>query len=118
MERNPEKLHIFVPWFRKTPRHRGKQLSFEPSENLQNSMYKGEKSEGCSSCSSIYTACSAMESAHIYTCRCELISFLFVQVLQNLLAKDGKKAHTFCAILKPFHKMNLSVIHIANAIRG
>ena len=100
MEWNSEKLRIFVPWFSKKPRHRGERLSFEPSENLQNSMYKGEKSESCSSCSSIYTACSTMESAHIYTCRCELISFLFVQVLQNLLAKDGKKAHTLCAILK------------------
>ena len=97
MERNSEKLHIFVSWLCKMPRHRGELLNFEPPENLQNSMYKGEKSEGCSSCSSIYSACSAMESAHIYTCRCELISFLFVQVLQNLLAKDGKKAHTLCA---------------------
>lgn len=35
-----------------------------------------------------------MEPAHIYTCRCELISFLLIRVLQNLLAKDVKKAHT------------------------
>ena len=104
MEWNSEKLHIFVPWFSKKPRHRGEQLSFELSENLQNSMYKGEKSESCSSCSSIYTACSTMESAYIYTCRCELISFLFVQVLQNLLAKDGKKAHTLCLYRIPVTK--------------
>jgi len=91
-----EKMPIFVPWFRKRPRHRGEQLSFDPPENLQNSKYKGEKSESCFSCSGIYTACSAMETARIYTCRCEPISFLLIRVLQNLLAKDVKKAHTFC----------------------
>ena len=91
-----EKMPIFVPWFRKNPRHRGEQLSFDPPENLQNSKYKGEKPESCFSCSSIYTALSCVESAHIYTCRCEPISFLLIRVLQNLLAKDVKKAHTLC----------------------
>ena len=91
------KMPIFVPWFRKRPRHRGEQLSFDPLENLQNSTCTGEKSESCFSCSSIYTAVPLVESAHIYTCRCELISFLLIRVLQNLLAKDVKKAHTLCA---------------------
>ena len=90
------KMRIFVPLFYKERRHRGELLSFDPPENLQNSKYKGEKSESCFSCSSIYTAHSVMESAHIYICRCELISFLLIQVLQNLLAKDVKKAHTLC----------------------
>ena len=63
MEWNSKKMCTFVPWFRKMPRHRGEQLSFDPSENLENSMYKGEKSESCSFCSNIYTACSAIESA-------------------------------------------------------
>jgi len=81
-----EKMTIFVPWFRKSPRHRGELLSFDPPENLESSKYKGEKSESCSFCSSIYTAFSSVESARIYTCRCELISFLLIQVLQNLLA--------------------------------
>ena len=98
MERNSEKMCTFVPWFRKESRHRGEQLSFDPSENLENSMYAGEKSESCSSCSSIYTACSAMESAHIYTCRCELISFLLIQVFQNLQTENVEKAHTLCHI--------------------
>ena len=87
---------IFVPSFGKRRRHRGERLSFDPPENLQNSKYKGEKSESCFSCSSIYTARSVKEPAHIYTCRCELISFLRTQVLQNLLAKECKKAHTLC----------------------
>ena len=95
------KMRIFVPLFYKERRHRGELLSFDPPENLQNSMYKGEKSESCFSCSSIYTAHSVMESAHIYTCRCELISFLLIQVLQNLLAKDVEKAHTLCVYAEP-----------------
>ena len=71
-----KKLLIFAPSVETDWRHRGELLSFDPSENLQNSKYAGEKSESCSSCSSIYTAHSAMESAHIYTCRCELIFIL------------------------------------------
>ena len=53
-----------------------------------------------------------MELAHIYTCRCELISFLYSRVFQrsatketlskrnrrkNLLSKGCKKAHTLYA---------------------
>ena len=67
---------IFVPSFGKRRRHRGERLSFDPSENLENSKYKGEKSESCFSCSSIYTALSCVESVRIYTCRCELIFIL------------------------------------------
>ena len=67
---------IFASSFSIGRRHRGELFSFDPSENLQNSMYAGEKSESCSSCSSIYTAFPIMGSAHIYTCRCELIFIL------------------------------------------
>lgn len=74
--------------------HRGELLSFDPSENLENSEYKGEKSESCFSCSSIYAALSAMESARIYTCRYELISFLLIRVFQDLQTKDVEKART------------------------
>jgi hypothetical protein len=91
-----EKMLIFDPSFVNNIRlHRGELLSFDPPENLQNSKYKGEKSESCFSCSSIYTACSIAESARIYTCRCELISFLLIRVLQNLLAKDARRLTLF-----------------------
>ena len=77
MLRLSEKMLIFAPSsVNSRRRHQGELLSFDPPENLQNSMYKGEKSESCFSCSSIYTALSAMELAHIYTCRCELIFIL------------------------------------------
>ena len=97
MMRLSRKMTIFVPWFHERPQHREELLSFDPSENLENSKYKGEKSESCFSCSSIYTALSAMESVHIYTCRCELISFLLIRVFQDLQTKDVEKAHTLCA---------------------
>ena len=95
MLQHSEKMPIFAASVEKDWRHRGEQLSFDPPENLQNSKYKGEKSESCFSCSSIYTAHSLVESAHIYPCRCELISFLLIRVLQNLLAKDARRLTLF-----------------------
>jgi len=77
MLQHSEKLSIFVPSFVKSRRrHREERFSFDPLENLENSTYKGEKSESCFSCSSIYTTSSSMEPTHVYTCRCELISIL------------------------------------------
>ena len=96
MNQLSRKMHIFATSVEKDWRHQGELLSFDPSENLENSKYKGEKSESCFSCSSIYTACSVMELAHIYTCRCEPISFLLIRVFQDLQTKDVKKAHTLC----------------------
>ena len=97
MNQLSRKMHIFAASVEKDWRHRGELLSFDPSENLENSKYKGEKSESCFSCSSIYTAHSLVESAHIYTCRCEPISFLLIRVFQDLQTKDVEKAHTLCA---------------------
>ena len=93
-----EIMPIFVPSVEKDWRHRGELLSFDPSENLENSSDKGKSLKGCFSCSSIYTACSILGPAHIYTCRCELISFLLSRVFQNLQTKDVKKAHTLCVL--------------------
>ena len=57
-------LPIFVPSFVNNIRlHRGEQLSFGPSENLENSSDKGKSLKGCFSCSSIYTAHSATGKA-------------------------------------------------------
>ena len=100
MNQLSRKMHIFAASVEKDWRHRGEQLSFDPSENLENLKYKGEKSESCCSCSSIYTAHSLVELAHIYTCRCEPISFLLIRVFQDLQTKDVKKAHTLCVSKK------------------
>ena len=40
---------IFASSFSIGRRHRGELFSFDPSENLENSMCTGEKSESCSS---------------------------------------------------------------------
>ena len=62
-----KKLLTFVPSVETDWQHRGELLSFDPSENLENSTYAGEQSESCFSCSSIYTANSIYGvSSHIY----------------------------------------------------
>ena len=41
-----------------------------------------------------------LTTAHIYACRCELISFLLLQVLQNLQAENVKfEAHTISVFM-------------------
>ena len=99
-----EKMLIFVPSFGKRRRHRGERLSFDPPENLQNSKYKGEKSESCFSCSSIYTALSCVESVRIYTCRCELIFILTytgVPGLSDLGCQEGSHSLYIRVISRP-----------------
>ena len=62
MKQQSKKMAIFVPSFYSERLHRGELLSFEPSENLENSTCTGKKSESCFSCSSIYTAHPAMRA--------------------------------------------------------
>ena len=50
-----------------------------------------------------------MEFAYLYTCRCELISFLHIRVLQNLQTKDVEEAHTLCV----YNESNNFVITIS-----
>ena len=98
MKRTEKDLHIssfHLNFAAKCKKTAHKCCNFHPPENLQNSKYKGEKSESCFSCSSIYTALSCVEVARIYPCRCELISFLLIRVLQNLLAKDARRLTLF-----------------------
>ena len=78
MLRLSKELFIFVPWFRKRLRHRGVQLSFDPSENLENSSDKGKSLKGRFSCSSIYTSCSVTtldrRFPHIYKSDTQLMA--------------------------------------------
>ena len=74
-------------------------MSFYPSENLENSMLYGKKFEGCSSCSCIYTGLSAMESVHIYSCRCELIFILYTTGIPEPSDKECQEgSHSLCII--------------------
>ena len=97
----PSKLLIFAPSLRKEWQHRGERLSFDPSENLENSKYKGEKFESCFSCSSIVRARSAMEPVQLYTYRCEPFSFLLIRVFQDLQTKECQEgSHSLGVYMK------------------
>ena len=101
MDALSEKMSIFASWFPQEPRHRGERLSFDPLENLENSTCKGDKSESCFSCSSIYTAHSVVESAHIYTCRCELIFILtYTGISRTFQLRMREGSHSLCMYLR------------------
>ena len=70
-------ISIFVRWFSKDPRHRGERLSFDPSENLENSSSMGKGLKAASPAVAYILLTPIVESAHIYTCRCELIFILY-----------------------------------------
>ena len=65
----------FAPLLRENSSvHRGERLSFDPSENLENSKYKGEKSESCFSCSSMYSRTFRLRMSRRLTPLCAFIS--------------------------------------------
>ena len=66
----------FVPWFSNDPRHRGERLSFDPSENLENSSMRARSLKAASPAVAFILLTPSMESAHVNTCRCELIFIL------------------------------------------
>ncbi len=68
-----KKMLTFVPSVEKDWRHREELLSFDLSENQQNSSDKGKSLKAASPAVAyiLLTPCLG-ESAHIYTCRCEL----------------------------------------------
>jgi len=106
-------MPIFVPLVCKDRRHRGELFSFDPSEKLQIFSDKGKSLKVVPPAVAYILLTPSMEAAHIYTCRCELISFLLSRVLQNLQTKDVEKAHTLCAYVEQKIGMN-SRIHIIN----
>lgn len=71
MELLSKKILIFASLFHQGQRHRGELFGFEPSENLENSMCTGKRSESCSPAVAYIQPSSFGEAAHIYTCRCE-----------------------------------------------
>lgn len=71
MELLSKKILIFASLFQQGQRHRGELFGFEPSENLENSMCTGKRSESYSPAVAYIQPSSFGEAAHIYTCRCE-----------------------------------------------
>ena len=72
-----------------------KQPCLVPSENLDNSRYVGMRAEVVRP--NVY--CSArsisVERTTLYTYWCELISFLYIQVVQNPQIKNERGSHLF-----------------------
>ncbi len=96
MEQFSKIFPIFAAPVVKNWRHRGELLCFNPSENLENSCSMGKGLRGCSSCSSIYTVYSFVESAYIYTCRCELIFILYATGIPEPSDKECQEgSHSF-----------------------
>ena len=95
MEPYSKLLHIFVAWLHKAPRPQGEQLSFDPSENLENSKYAGEKSESCSSCSSIYIALFLKSWCTYIPAGVSRFSFLRIRVFQNLQTENVRRLTLF-----------------------
>ena len=95
MERLSRLIPIFALPAGNSRRHRGELISFDPPENLQNSMYKGEKLERRPSYILYIQQCRNGDGS-IYSIGVGQLSFLLIRVLQNLLAKDAEKVHTLC----------------------
>jgi hypothetical protein len=72
-----KKMLTFVPSVEKDWQHRGERLSFDPSENLENSCSMGKSLKAASPAVAFILLDSCVESAHINTCRCELIFILY-----------------------------------------
>ena len=72
-------ITIFASSVEKDWRHREELLSFDLSENQQNSSDKGKSLKAASPAVAyiLLTPCLG-ESAHIYTCRCELFFILII----------------------------------------
>ena len=68
-------MPIFVAPFNER-RHRGELLSFDPSENLENSSTRAKSLKAVPPAVAYILLTPSLESAHIYTCRCELIFIL------------------------------------------
>ena len=69
-------IPIFVPSFSIGRQHRGELLSFDPSENLENSSTRVRSLKAASPAAAYTLLSPLMESAHVYNCRCELIFIL------------------------------------------
>ena len=67
---------IFALSIRRDWWHWGERLSFDPLENLQNSSVRAKSLKAASPAVAFILLTPSMESAHIYTCRCELIFIL------------------------------------------
>ena len=71
-------ITIFASSVEKDWRHREELLSFDLSENQQNSSDKGKSLKAASPAVAYILLTPSVELAHIYTCRCELFFILII----------------------------------------
>ncbi len=77
--------------------HRGERLSFDPSENLENSSSMGKSLKAASPAVAYILLSPFTESAHIYTCRCELIFILYATGIPEPSDKECQEgSHSLC----------------------
>lgn len=78
--------------------HRGKLLSFDPSENLENSSSMGKSLKAVLPVEYILH-CFMSGTAHIYPYRCELIFILHATGIPEPSDSEWQEAHTLCACM-------------------
>ena len=76
--------------------HRGKLLSFDPSENLENSCSMGKSLKAVLPIVHI-PCCLPSVVAHAYSYRCELIFILHATGIPEPSDSEWQEAHTLCA---------------------
>ena len=91
-----EKLITFVPSAIRGGRHRGERQRFDPSENLDNSSAWVRRLKAVPPVVNI-NILPRGGCLHIPT-GVSRFSFFHAQVVQNLLTKNVKKAHTLCVV--------------------
>ena len=100
-----EKLITFVPSAIRGGRHRGERQRFDPSENLENSSGFCYPQSPCAWARRLKAVPPVVDIRTLHCGGCPYIptgvsrfSFFHAQVVQNLLTKNVKKAHTLCVV--------------------
>lgn len=104
------KLLIFVPSTIRGGRHRGELQSFNPSENLDNSSAWVRRLKAVPPVVNIINL-SCVGCQHIPT-GVSRFSFFHAQVVQNLLTKNAKKAHTLCVFYQYLNSNKIITINV------
>ena len=92
-----KKMLTFAPSVETDWRHRGELLSFDPSENLENSSTRVRSLKAASPAVAYILLAPTVELAHIYTCRCELIFILTCAGIPEPSDKECQEgSHSLC----------------------
>ena len=105
MEHFSDNITIFDMRFRIAElRHRGELLSFDPSENLENSCSMGKGLKAVSPVEYISCKYSA-NAAKVYSFGCELNFILFATGIPEPSDEECQEAHTLCPYARTNSKL-------------